>query len=113
MKPQRRIKLEKPEEVAKNFCKLGEDPEFLIKAWINDEIGRLLDSLIELFFVCVGSVFKHLLYTTCSWILHNSFGSLILKVVKGWLAYLARHAPPNTGVKYAVGSSSTGSIIRN
>ena len=54
MKPRRRLKLEKPEEVAKNFCQLGEDPKFLIKAWINDEIGRLLDSLIELFFGMCG-----------------------------------------------------------
>ena len=30
-----------------------------------------------------------------------------------WLAHLARHAPPNRRVKYVVGSSPTGSIIRN
>ena len=34
-------------------------------------------------------------------------------MVSGWLAHLARHAPPNKRVKYAVGSSPTGSIIRN
>ena len=31
----------------------------------------------------------------------------------GWLAHLSRHTPPNTRVKYAVGLSPTGSIIRN